>query len=141
MYRYYCKDQRKKALLARSIKNLEARKKHYAMIRASTKKATDLIHFLYDEGMDCHRGHFITGNVAYASAPTLNDSIKADIRFRCFVKEYYWEEFWAHDLQFRNDYNGNDFECTVYAWNKMKESLAFIDFSKPYGEIPKPLSM
>ena len=123
---------RSKSLLARSIKNILAYNEKYPNRVEAGKKEIAMFIFLKEEGM----GDF--WDSSFDSSVTLDDGIKADVRFRYFVKKYYWTEYCGHELQFVNDYKGSYDERIEYAWKKMKESLASIDFSKPYGEIPKP---
>ena len=133
MYRHYCRAEKKKSLLARSIKNILAYNEKYPNRVEDGKKAIAMFIFLKEEGMCEYLGS------SFDSPVSLDDGIKADVRFRYFVKKYYWTEYYAHVLQFTNDYKGSYDERIEYAWQKMKESLGSIDFSKPYGEIPKPL--
>ena len=94
--------------------------------------------FMKKEGMnDAEYSPFIEG-VVYSPTSTLNDSIKAEIRFRYFVDKYYRKEYSAHMRQFKKDNHGDGVGSTAYGWQKMKENLATVDFTRAYGEIPKP---
>ena len=142
MYRYNCSILKKKRLISRNLQLIDTRKEKEAKFKEAEKlvetKRKAILDFMKEDGMDFSDYSSFIAYVSNSSTVAFDDNLKAEIRFRYFVDKFYRSEYFAEMRLFKKNQNGVGSGSTKHAWEKMKENLHFVDFSKPYVEIIKP---